>query len=39
MSYFRKSINNNKDSIIILNKGESGNKIYGNSGLAFGGHL
>ena len=39
MSHFGKSINNNKDSIVILSKWESGNKIYGNSGPALGEHL
>ena len=39
MSHFGKSINDNKDSIVILSKGESGNKIYGDNGLAFSGHL
>ena len=39
MSHFRKSINDNKDSIVILSKGESGNKIYGDSGPVFNGYL
>ena len=39
MSHFGKSINDNKDSIVILSKGEPGNKIHGDNGPALGGYL
>ena len=39
MSHFGKLINNNKDNIIILSKGEPGNEIYGDSDPAFSRHL